>query len=406
MQFLCLTILSVFWKLAAGQTVTSSSAESTPSCLHPRQSSDPTVSAIDSVLASVIPNACNAELEASITYNSETIRTYHIQSFNFNISQDAACQVIAAAPACTNAFQSIVSTCFDSSHTGFWGGWIFLDALNYSISDFEYPKNAFLAASSTLDDLATSSNARETVSLPSRVTNIGSGLAPTNLETTAVDIKPTGFQPSESIKDVSGIADTNPSNIQGPTVSGSHAASSGTGFNPLNTVGQSRSSSDGTATGQSGVGISNTVNIQPSSAPSGSDLVTSSPVGTGTDSSIDGTGSSATGTGNSPLSGDLTGTRTSSGGSAALSGFSLGASQCSGTAPSLNIGLSSDQNTGALSSTRNPSSQMSSVHLGQDTTSLQTRTLAHLQTRTQAIPPVQRRKVVHDLIPRSQGMVQ
>lgn len=370
MHFLCLTFLSVFWKLAVGQTVTSPSAGSTPSCLQPRQSSYPTVSAIDSVLASAIPNACNAELEESITDNSESIRTYHIQSFNFNISQDAASQVTAAASACINAFQSIVSTCIDSSNTGFWGGWIFLDALNYSISDPEHPKNAFLAASSTLDNLATSSNARETGSPPSGVTNTGSGLAPTNLETTAVDIKPTGFQPSGSINVVSGTADTNPSNIQGPTVSGSHAASSRTGFNPSNTVEQSRSSSDGTATGQSGVDISNTINIQPSSAPSGSKPVTSSPIGTGTDSSIDGTGSGATGTGNSPLSGDLTGTRTSSGGSAALSGFSFGASQSSGTTSSLNIGLSSDQNTHALSSTRNPSGQMSSVPLGQDTIGL------------------------------------
>ncbi|KAL8710194.1 MAG: hypothetical protein Q9225_007328 [Loekoesia sp. 1 TL-2023] len=244
MHPLYLAFSFIFWKLAAGQTATSSSAGPTPSCLQPRQPSDPIASTIDSVLASAIPNACNPQLEDSETYKSNSIRTYHVQSYNFNISQDAASQVAPAAPACTNAFQSIISTCVeDSSGPGFWGGWIILDASNYSISDFEYPKNALLSASSALNSPTTNSNAGDTGSIPSKVTNTASGLAPTGHETTASDTGTTGFPPSESTNVVSGTASSDPSSTMvglGETVSlppGSTDVAFGTGRGNLDSMG-------------------------------------------------------------------------------------------------------------------------------------------------------------------------
>ncbi|KAL8668854.1 MAG: hypothetical protein Q9168_006533 [Polycauliona sp. 1 TL-2023] len=141
-----------FWQLAAGQTPTSSFAGPSPTCLQPRKLTDPSPSAILSALASTIPKACDQQQQKSVTYQSQFIRTYHVKSYNFNISQDVATQVVPARSDCLSVFQNIVSACVDKpSGAGFWGGWVLQNALNYSLTDAEYPRNALLspAASGT-----------------------------------------------------------------------------------------------------------------------------------------------------------------------------------------------------------------------------------------------------------------
>ncbi|KAL9593574.1 MAG: hypothetical protein Q9219_007491, partial [cf. Caloplaca sp. 3 TL-2023] len=161
----------------------------TPTCFQPRQSSDPVETAIDVVLASAIPKACDPQLEEKVTYLSNSIRTYHFDSYNFNISQDAANDVSPAVAECTKAFQSIVSTCVDdASGSGSWGGWFVSGALNYSISDFEYPKNALLSVTSAFGSPTITSAAGDVGSLSSGEINTAASLASTGAIASRTDL--------------------------------------------------------------------------------------------------------------------------------------------------------------------------------------------------------------------------
>ncbi|KAL9599991.1 MAG: hypothetical protein Q9219_003460 [cf. Caloplaca sp. 3 TL-2023] len=148
-----LLLLPLFWDIASVQAATTSSTGPTPTCFQPRAPADPVPSAISSVLASALPDACNPELEEVTTLNRKKLRTFQVDSFNLNISQNAnpTSTSDAAVPSasCQNAFQNIITTCVESPvGVGFWGGWVVVKGLNYSISDFVYPKNALLSASS------------------------------------------------------------------------------------------------------------------------------------------------------------------------------------------------------------------------------------------------------------------
>ncbi|KAL8993521.1 MAG: hypothetical protein Q9188_007310 [Gyalolechia gomerana] len=188
MLFAFILSLSLFWTYAVGQTPSASSTGPTPICLQPRKSSDPLPSAISAVLASAVPKACDPELQELLRTDTQTIRTYEVQSFNLNISEDATPTNQAASPSstllCPDAFRDIISTCIEStSDAGFWGGWIILESSNYSISDFAYPKNALLSATS-LASIPAASNplgiptaSGQTGSVPSGSATVSQGTA-------------------------------------------------------------------------------------------------------------------------------------------------------------------------------------------------------------------------------------
>ncbi|KAL8773774.1 MAG: hypothetical protein Q9209_001542 [Squamulea sp. 1 TL-2023] len=207
LHLLALSFLS--WQLVAGQIPTSSTNAQTPTCLQPRQPTDPTQSAILSVLASAVPEACDPRRGEFKAYGSNFIRTHHIRSYDFNISQDVANQVAPPASLCTNAFRSIVSACVDSPFgPGFWGGWILLEASNYSISKSDYPKNAHLSDSSAPSGHTIISNPEGTSGLVSGTTSVVSGDWFTGRAGTVSIPGETGFPPLRSADVVSGTAHT------------------------------------------------------------------------------------------------------------------------------------------------------------------------------------------------------
>ena len=228
-MYLLLALSFLCWHLAASQIPTSSSEGPTPTCLQPRQLTDPTPSAFVSVLASAIPNACDSQQQEYVPYESNIIRTYQVKSYNFNISQDAANQFIPAVPSCTTAFQSIVSACIDDPFSsGFWGGWVVIEASSYSISDFEYPGIAPIPNPSASNGPTLGADPQETGLPVSGTTNmawdfstgsIGTGSSPGT----------TRFPPSESGNVDSGTPHTNPS--------GTGASPESTGLLPLESTG-------------------------------------------------------------------------------------------------------------------------------------------------------------------------
>ncbi|KAL8935186.1 MAG: hypothetical protein Q9211_004828, partial [Gyalolechia sp. 1 TL-2023] len=176
MLFPVILSLPLFWTYAAAQTPSASSTAPTPTCLQPRKTSDPLPSAISAVLASAVPKACDPELQELVATDAHSIRTYEVQSFHLNISRDATPTNQTAFPSstssCTDAFQDIISTCIESPvDAGFWGGWIILESLNYSISDFAYPESALVSASSVASIPATSN----TLGLPTAPGQTGNG---------------------------------------------------------------------------------------------------------------------------------------------------------------------------------------------------------------------------------------
>ncbi|KAL8700003.1 MAG: hypothetical protein Q9201_005684 [Fulgogasparrea decipioides] len=215
LSLLAVSFLS--WQLVTGQIPTSSSNAPTPTCLQPRQPTGTAQSAIVSVLASAIPEACDPQRGEFDVYQSNFIRTHHIRSYDFNISQDVANQVAPPASLCTNAFRSIVSACVDSPFgPGFWGGWILLEASNYSISDPEYPKNARLSASSAPSGPTIISNPEGISGLVLGTTSVASGYGFRGPAGTVHMPGETGFPPSGSANVVSGAAHT------GLSYTGSH----------------------------------------------------------------------------------------------------------------------------------------------------------------------------------------
>ena len=228
-MYLHLALSFLCWQLAASQIPTSSSQGPTPTCLQSRQPTDPTPSGYISVLASAIPNACDSQQQIYVIYEPNIIRTYEVQSYNFNISQDAANHFIPAVPSCTTAFQSIVSACIDSSlNSGFRGGWIVIEASNYSTSHFECTGNAPIPNPSASNGPILGADPQETELPVSGTRNMPWDFS-TGSAGTALSPGKTRFPPSESRNVDSGTIHTNPS--------GTGASPDSTGLLPLESPG-------------------------------------------------------------------------------------------------------------------------------------------------------------------------
>ncbi|KAL8936881.1 MAG: hypothetical protein Q9216_004697 [Gyalolechia sp. 2 TL-2023] len=163
----------------------------TPTCLQPRQSSDPVASATSVALAGAVPKACDRELQEIRLQGNQISRKYNILSFDFWIYEDTT-PPFRAAPSsavalCPDAFRGIISTCIDSaSEPGFWGGWIILERLNYSISNSVYSQSALASPLST----ATIPPASNTVGVPAASGQTGS--APSGSATVSPGTSPDG----------------------------------------------------------------------------------------------------------------------------------------------------------------------------------------------------------------------
>ncbi|KAL9579388.1 MAG: hypothetical protein Q9203_006716 [Teloschistes exilis] len=235
MRSLLFAFILLLWQQTASQTISSSHSVPTPTCLQPRSPTDPTPSAISSFLSSAILDACNTELEHPTTGQLRIIRTYYVNSVDFNISQPVA-QAVDSPPSCLDAFRNIISTCVGASAgVGFWGGWVNYGVANFSISDTSYPRNALLSMSHT-----------------SRGTGTTVSSSPTDTRSLEPSAVPSRSSPTTSANPKSHVGTSGNSGFHTgvPTVTWGSSDPTRTN-NPSGTFGHNRQSIPG-----SGVGIS------------------------------------------------------------------------------------------------------------------------------------------------------
>lgn len=240
MRSLFFASIVLLWQQAASQTISSSRSVPTPTCLQPRSPTDPTTSALSSFLSSAVFDACNIQLEHSTTRQLTTIRTYHVNSVDFNISQPVA-QAVDSPPSCLDAFRNIISICVGASAgVGFWGGWVNYGVANFSISDTSYPRNALLSMSYT-----------------SRGTGTTGSSPPTDTGSLDPSAVPSRSGPTASAKTKSHEGTSGNSGIHTivPTVTRGSSEPTRTN-NPSGTFGHNRQSIPGSGVGSSSNGAS------------------------------------------------------------------------------------------------------------------------------------------------------
>ena len=144
--------ISICLNLAASQIAVPSTSLATPTCLQPRQRTDPAASSIATALSSAVPDACNLSLEKGSTNGTWSTENYQVDSFNFNISHALNIPSAVASPsACPDTFNAVIASCIQNGPGAvFWGGWMVQGANNYSISNFNFPGNGLARLSSSV----------------------------------------------------------------------------------------------------------------------------------------------------------------------------------------------------------------------------------------------------------------
>lgn len=116
-------------------------------CIQVRSPADPPGADISATLASAsaVANACGGDQQKTGTVGLLSIVYSQMDAMFLNISHNSRLQApIEVGPTfCPNHFQSIIDQCITNGN--FWGGWIGVDAANYSITDSIYPANGLNA---------------------------------------------------------------------------------------------------------------------------------------------------------------------------------------------------------------------------------------------------------------------
>ena len=123
-------------------------ATASPTCIQPRQASDPAPISLSSALASVIPNACDSTQQQVVTSSTLSLVYYKFGAVYYNISRpiNAIDNQELSPSSCLATFNSLINACINAPGPGFWGGWLVSSGSNYSISDLIYPANPLPSA--------------------------------------------------------------------------------------------------------------------------------------------------------------------------------------------------------------------------------------------------------------------
>lgn len=164
-----LSLLPLAYGFNSTSAAASSTATATPSCLQPRQVSDPASTAISTALKDAIPNACDTTKQRTESSSTLSLVYYKFGSVFFNISHDQnTAGVLQSTPsACSDNFNSLLSACVNAPNPGFWEGWVVSSGNNYSISNFIYPGNPLPSAVSSSSSAASSGSATQRPTGPS-----------------------------------------------------------------------------------------------------------------------------------------------------------------------------------------------------------------------------------------------
>ena len=203
-------ILASLFSLNQCQNTTSGAtalATASPTCIQPRQASDPASTYLSSALTSVISNACDSTQQQVATSSTLSLVYYKFGAIYYNIShpRDAVNDQQLSPSFCSTLFNSVISTCINAPSPGFWGGWIVSMGANYSISDFVYPANPLPSAGASSDASASPASASTTQfsdapygsSASVQTSLLGTGVTPTtSLTSTAPPFPISSSQPS------------------------------------------------------------------------------------------------------------------------------------------------------------------------------------------------------------------
>ena len=140
-------------------TLAAASTPSTlPTCIQPRQTSDPPPTSISIALTSAIQNACDTTQQQTVTSSTSSLVYYKFGSFFFNISNpiNGVDNQKLDPSSCSASFNSLVSACINAPKPWFWGGWIVSSGTNYSISNSIYPPDPLPSAGAGSKSLASS----------------------------------------------------------------------------------------------------------------------------------------------------------------------------------------------------------------------------------------------------------